>query len=138
VSGTLRATYSFTPFLTLQTYAQLFTAGISYDDALYVEREAGRRPVTLGELRPAGDEYKPRDNVSTNERQVGLNVNLILRWEWRTGSTLYLVYAHQSSNDITKDIPSGLNFRGELRAFNAPGITHGDTLLVKVDLLSAL
>jgi hypothetical protein len=138
VSGTLRATYSFTPFLTLQTYAQLFTAGISYDDALYVEREAGRRPVTLGELRPAGDEYKPRDNVSTNERQVGLNVNLILRWEWRTGSTLYLVYAHQSSNDITKDIPSGLNFRGELGAFNAPGITHGDTLLVKVDLLSAL
>jgi len=52
VSGTLRATYSFTPFLTLQTYAQLFTAGISYDDALYVEREPGRRPVTLGELRP--------------------------------------------------------------------------------------
>ncbi|HEX9579382.1 MAG TPA: DUF5916 domain-containing protein, partial [Myxococcales bacterium] len=138
VSGTLRATYSFTPFLTLQAYAQVFTAGISYDDALYVEREAGRRTVTLGELRPAGDEYRPRDNVSTNERQVGLNVNLILRWEWRTGSTLYLVYAHQSSNDITKDIPPGLNFRGELGAFNAPGITHGDTLLVKVDLLSAL
>jgi len=38
---------------------------------------------------------------------VGLNVNLILRWEWRTGSTLYLVYAHQSSNDITKDIRRG-------------------------------
>jgi len=136
VSGTLRATYSFTPFLTLQAYTQLFTAGISYDDPLRATRSAGdRSTVTLGELSPARPEDLP---PNSNERQVGLNINLILRWEWRTGSTLYLVYAHQSTNDITKRVPAGLDFGRELGALNERGVAHGDTVLVKVDLLRAL
>jgi hypothetical protein len=70
---------------------------------------------------------------------VGLNVNLILRWEWRTGSTFYLVYAHQSSNDqLPPTGPRGLNIGQELSALNAAGVAHGDTVLLKVDLLSAL
>jgi hypothetical protein len=134
ISATLRATYSFTPFLTLQAYAQLFTAGISYDDPLRAVVGPGRRTVTLGELTPARREDLAPD---ADERQVGLNVNLILRWEWRTGSTLYLVYAHQSSNDLS-GLRTRLDFRGELDALNLRGVTHGDTFLVKVDLLSAL
>ena len=80
----------------------------------------------------------PAQFVDANERQVGLNLNLIVRWEWRTGSTLYLVYAHQSSNDVTSGVPGGLDYRGELSALNGAGVAHGDTILVKVDLLSAL
>src|SRR5207248_1472213 len=53
VSATLRATYAFTPHLTLQGYAQLFTAGISYGSPLRAVREPGRRTVTIDELRPA-------------------------------------------------------------------------------------
>ena len=66
-----------------------------------------------------------------------MNVNLILRWEWRTGSTLYLVYAHQSSNDITP-LRRGLDYGAELGTLSGSGVTHGDTILFKMDLLSAL
>ena len=134
ISATLRATYSFTPHLTLQGYAQLFTAGISYGPALRAAVEAGRRTVRLDELRPAlAADAAP----NADDRQAGLNVNLILRWEWRTGSTFYLVYAHQSSNEVTPPQP-GLDFHRELAALSDRGVAHGDTVLVKMDLLSAL
>ena len=90
MSATLRATYSFTPYLTLQAYGQLFTAGIDYGAPLRAAVAPGRRTVKLDELQPARPEDKPAENSSSNERQVGLNFNLILRWEWRTGSTFYL------------------------------------------------
>ena len=133
LSATLRATYSFTPYLTLQTYAQLFTAGISYGGPLQATVAPGLRTVRLDDLQPIPAAAAP----NADDRQAGLNVNLILRWEWRTGSTVYLVYAHQSSNDFTPLTP-GLDFRGELNALSQSGVTHGDTVLVKMDLMSAL
>ena len=134
VSATLRATYSFTPYLTLQAYAQLFTAGIAYGDPLRAVVAPGKRVVSLDSLKPA----LPEDAApNADDRQAGLNVNLILRWEWRTGSTFYLVYAHQSSNDLTP-LTRGLDFGSELSSLNQTGVSHGDTILVKVDLLSAL
>jgi hypothetical protein len=135
LSATLRATYAFTPYLTLQAYGQLFTADIVYGAPLRAEVGPGRRTVSLAELQPA----LPNEAPDKDERQVGLNVNLILRWEWRTGSTFYLVYAHQSSNDqLPPTGPRGLNIGQELSALNAAGVAHGDTVLLKVDLLSAL
>ena len=134
VSATLRATYSFTPHLTLQGYAQLFTAGIAYGSPLRAVVDAGRRTVRLDELRPA---LLSDAAPNADDRQAGLNVNVILRWEWRTGSTFYLVYAHQSSNDLTPP-QLGLDFRRELGALSDRGVAHGDTVLVKIDLLSAL
>jgi hypothetical protein len=137
ISATLRATYAFTPHLTLQTYAQLFTAGISYGRLLRAQvNEPFRRTVRLDELRPATSADNP--DASYDDRQAALNVNLILRWEWRTGSTFYLVYAHQSSADVTPVLPSRLDLGAELGTLSNAGVTHGDTILVKVDLLSAL
>jgi hypothetical protein len=134
VSALLRATYAFTPRLTLQSYAQLFTAGISYGAPLRAIAQAGKPTLRLADFIPATSDDQPPD---ANDRQAGLNVNLILRWEWRTGSTFYLVYAHQSSNEFTPAL-GPLSFRGELSALGANGVTHGDTLLVKVDLLEAI
>ncbi|HEY6909545.1 MAG TPA: DUF5916 domain-containing protein [Myxococcales bacterium] len=137
VSATLRATYAFTPHLTLQTYMQLFSAGISYGRILRAQvNEPFRRTVRLDELQPATTADKPKD--SYDDRQAALNVNLILRWEWRTGSTFYLVYAHQSSADVTPALPSRLDLGAELNTLSSAGVTHGDTILVKMDLLSAL
>jgi uncharacterized protein DUF5916/cellulose/xylan binding protein with CBM9 domain len=133
VSATLRATYAFTPHLTLQTYAQLFSAGISYGQILRAQvKEPFRRTVRLDELHPVDND------VSYDDRQAALNLNLILRWEWRTGSTFYLVYAHQSSADVTPSLGSRLDLGAELGTLSSAGVTHGDTILVKVDLLSAL
>ena len=134
ISATLRATYAFTPYLTLQAYAQYFTAGISYTNLQKALADPGKAEVKLASLLPVTDADRA---PNSNDRQAGLNVNVILRWEWRTGSTLYLVYAHQSSVDFTP--PSrGLDFNSELNALGRNDVAHGDTFLVKVDLLSAL
>jgi hypothetical protein len=135
VSGIARATYAFSPHLTLQLYGQLFGAGVAYGNPLRADVPPGRSTVRLSQLRPAvGDEPEP-DKV--DDRQAGLNVNLILRWEWRLGSTLYLVYAHQSSADFTPR-PGGLDLGAEIGAVASSAATHGDTILVKIDLFKAL
>ena len=134
VSATLRGTYSFTPHLTLQAYAQLFTAGIAYGNAQRVVIGPGKQEVKLASLIPASSIDLP---PNADDRQAGLNVNVILRWEWRTGSTLYLVYSHQSSNDVLPPT-RGLDFGRELATVTSAGVARGDSVLVKVDLLSAL
>ena len=134
LSITGRGTYAFSPRLTLQLYAQLFGAGISYGSPLRALAAPGKPTVRFQDMSPARPEDVPPD---VDDRQAGLNVNLILRWEWRLGSTLYLVYAHQSSNDF---VPSarGLDFGRELSAFASAGSVHGDTFLLKMDLFEAL
>jgi hypothetical protein len=134
VSGILRGTYSFTPRLTLQAYAQLFTAGIAYADPQRGVVGRGKQTLRLGTLAPATAADLPPD---VDDRQATLDVNVILRWEWRTGSTLYLVYAHSGANDVLP-LTRGLDFRHELSTLTSAGATRGDSVLVKVDLLSAL
>jgi hypothetical protein len=135
VSATLRCTLAFSPRLTLQSYAQLFTAGLAYGGAQRAVVGPGKRLVTLGQLTDATAADAP---PNADNRQVGLNLNLILRWEWMLGSTLYLVYAHQTSNEIRPSV-RGLSFSGDLAALSsAQGAVSGDTILVKVDLLKAL
>jgi hypothetical protein len=133
VSTTLRATYSFTPHLTLQAYGQLFTAGVTYGRQLRADVGPGRSTVKLDSLVPLANDVV----LDADDRQVGLNLNIILRWEWRIGSTLYLVYAHQSANDVVPP-RHGLDLGAELGLLSAAGVSHGDTLLLKVDLLHAL
>jgi hypothetical protein len=133
VSTTLRATYSFTPHLTLQAYGQLFTAGVTYGRQLRADVGPGRSTVKLDSLVPLANDVV----LDADDRQVGLNLNIILRWEWRIGSTLYLVYAHQSANDVVP-LRHGLDLGAELGLLSAAGVSHGDTLLLKVDLLHAL
>ena len=135
VSALFRATYAFTPYLTLQGYAQLFTAGVSYGQPYQVIAQPGKSTIGLNQLTPASAATMP---PNPDDRQAGLNVQVVLRWEWRVGSTLYLVYAHQTSNDIAPPLDHGLNFRGEFGALTSQGAARGDTLLVKIDLLSAL
>lgn len=134
LSSTLRTTFAFTPYLTLEGYAQLFTAGIAYGAPLRAVVGPGRRTVTLGELQPALAQDAP---PNADDRQAGVNVNIILRWEWRTGSELFLVYARQSSVQVTPAV-RGLDTSAELGLLGASSAMVGDTFLIKVDLLSAL
>ena len=135
LSTTLRGTLAFSPLLTLQAYAQLFTAGVAYGNAQRAVVGPGRSEVTFAQLTDATAADAAPNNDS---RQVGLNLNLILRWEWRLGSTLYLVYAHQTANQVTPSM-RGLSFGGDLGALSQnQGAVAGDTLLLKIDFLKAL
>jgi len=134
VSATLRSTYAFTPYLTLQAYAQLFAAGVSYSNPSRALAGPGKSLVRLADLTPALNADLP---PNANDRQAGANLQVILRWEWRTGSTFYLVYAHQTASDVTP-LSHGLSLSGELGALGGSGVANGDTILIKVDLLKAL
>jgi hypothetical protein len=89
LGATLRATYTFTPRLTLTAYAQLFLASGHYSGFLsYLPQAGSVRPlVHLADLRPATPPFSNPDF-----EQGALNANVVLRWEYRLGSLLYLVY----------------------------------------------
>jgi hypothetical protein len=91
LGAVVRATYTFTPRLTLQAYTQLFLASGHYSGFLEGNGDAtGPRPVFhLSDLRPTL--LSPGDGNPDFE-QAALNVNVVVRWEWRLGSLLYLVY----------------------------------------------
>jgi hypothetical protein len=93
-SATFRASYTFTPQLTLQAYAQAFLAVGHFDDlrGLPTVTTAGTK-VTLADLTPAPG-MPPAPPNSPDFQDAALNVNVVFRWEYRLGSTIYFVYSH--------------------------------------------
>jgi hypothetical protein len=93
LSATFRASYTFTPQVTLQAYAQAFLAVGHYDEmrSLPVTSTMGTR-VTLAELTALPPAQAPPN--SPDFQDAALNVNVVFRWEYRLGSTIYFVYSH--------------------------------------------
>jgi hypothetical protein len=88
LSLTLRQQWIVSPKLTLQGYAQLFTAYGLYGRYFTADSDASRAPIRLDTLVPA------ERLESANFHDTALNVNAVARWEYRLGSTLFLVYSH--------------------------------------------
>ena len=88
-SLTLSQQFTITPRFTLQAYAQLFTAFGSYGP--FYEAAATGKAISLEDLAPATYSGQP------SFHQSALNLSLVLRWEYRLGSTLYLVYTHSQT-----------------------------------------
>jgi hypothetical protein len=82
---TLRMSYAFNPNLTVQLYSQWLLGTWSFrDHRQYV----------------GDDELAAWDSQSTNsDSSRNWTVNLITRWEFRPGSTAYLVFTHSASTD---------------------------------------
>ena len=98
LSVTLRQQVVLTRRLTLQAYAQLFTSYRRYGQFWQAEATGGR--VRSSDLRPrprpaAGDPFQ--GDASPEERTGALAVNAVLRWEYRLGSTFFLVYTRAQS-----------------------------------------
>lgn len=95
LSATVRVSYSFTPRLTLQAYAQGFLAFGHFSDlrAVGLDPATGMRTpgakITLSDLNAAMT-AQPANNPDFEE--AAINANVVLRWEYHLGSTLYLVY----------------------------------------------
>jgi hypothetical protein len=99
VGAVLRATYTFTPQLSLQTYAQVFLAARHYADlASFSPANLGPRPtIRMRDLTPGAP--TPEENPDTQEGAI--NANVVLRWEFRAGSLLYLVYTREQAPDVS-------------------------------------
>lgn len=112
VSLTTRLDYAFTPRLTLELYAQPFVATGRY--TRFQEVTAPRAGRFRDRLRPYGPELRLTDGVygvggdgdgepEYSWGQPDFNVkelrsNLVLRWEYRPGSTLFLVWSQGRQN----------------------------------------
>jgi hypothetical protein len=90
LSLTLRATWTFSPHLTLQTYAQLFMATREFSGYRDISTGGGHPtfgPDDMTHVPFAGD--FDGDGIKDDDAQdVELNVNVVLRWELLPGSTL--------------------------------------------------
>jgi hypothetical protein len=130
---TLRASYMFTPRLSLIGYAQLFLARGEFSDYRTIDTFGTRPKVRLDDLQPelgfAGD--TDGDGQKDDDFQDGsLNVNLVLRWELKPGSTLQVVYAREQLGAAEL---LGQRPRLELRGLGAGSAT--DLFLVKLSWL---
>jgi hypothetical protein len=122
VSATFRTSYTFTPQVTLQAYAQAFLAVGHFDDmrTLPVMGTTGTN-VTVASLTPAPSGTPPN---SPDFKDAALNVNVVFRWEYRLGSTIYFVYSH--SQIPTVPVP-GTNGFANPTSLDPHAFGHGGT-----------
>ena len=92
ISLTLRQGFLLTPRLTLQAYAQFFGAAGRYGPYYQVSPRASGR-VASADLRPTS--ISPSSLPDFHD--AALNLSAVLRWEYRSGATLYLVYTRAAT-----------------------------------------
>ncbi|HVE35155.1 MAG TPA: DUF5916 domain-containing protein [Gemmatimonadaceae bacterium] len=89
VSISTRVTYTMTPNLTFEFYGQPFVSTGEYSDA----RELSSTPRAAS----YDDRFKPYavdTSTAMTFKAAQLRTNSVVRWEYRPGSTLFLVWAH--------------------------------------------
>jgi hypothetical protein len=124
-SATVRLNYTFTPDVSLQVYAQPFVSKGTYADV----RQLSATP----RAKDYDDRYAPYDDASVTADPGGFNFkqlqsNVVFRWEYNPGSTLFLVWnqGRQGSNPI-----EGANsFQGDVR--DLMRLHPANTFLVKM------
>jgi hypothetical protein len=128
-----RVNWTFRPGLTLEVYAQPFIAGAAFggvselmaprtfsflrygEDAGTVTRDG--EDLVIDPDGPGAAEPFRLEDEDFNERS--LRGSAVLRWEWRPGSTLFLVWQHERSASAHVD---DLVFGRDVRSlFRAPG-----------------
>jgi hypothetical protein len=124
VSVTLRQSLVLTPRLTLQAYAQLFSATGRYGPYYQGTAPDGGR-IGPGDLRPP---EPPADVGFPDFRESALNLSAVLRWEYRLGSTLFLVYTR---NAVEPDWPGTADLPLTLRPRRLAQGPTTDTVLLK-------
>jgi hypothetical protein len=119
VSLTARVNYTFTPNVTLQLYAQPFVSTGTYGDwRELASPRAGRYE----------DRYRPYAGDPGGFRSLQFRSNTVLRWEYRPGSTLFLVWSQ--GRDRFDDAAHDFDF-GRDRS-DMFGIHPDNTLLLKM------
>jgi hypothetical protein len=124
LGGTLHASYAFLPELSLQLYAQAFLARVHYTRFFAGQATGPRARLDLSALAPADAPATNPDTLTST-----LNVNIVLRWEYRLGSTLFLVYTRAQT-------PALLPAASGATSLDVGPIVHGraaiDVLMLKL------
>jgi hypothetical protein len=126
LSITLRQQVVLTPRLTLQGYAQLFTSYGHYRS--FYLAPAGDTRIAFHDLTPVSGGPADVGIDGPDFREGALNVNVVLRWEYRAGSTLFLVYTRNQAELGHED---GWEPPGTLRPHQLATGPTTDTFLVK-------
>jgi hypothetical protein len=123
-SLTWRLGYTFTPTTSLQIYASPFISKGTYTDV----REVAEPRADSYDAR-----YRPYTDAAVAAQPTGFNFqqfrsNVVFRWEYRAGSTLFLVWSQ--GREGSSPVEGTTSFRGDLD--NLLGRRANDTFLVKV------
>ncbi len=121
---TLRSTITFTPDLSLQVYSQLFLARGHFEEFRILQNRDDLANF---------DPYPKRSDFTLNSFQS----NVVLRWEYLPGSTLFLVWTQGRServqqNPLAPRTPSPYNRSIGDRIGDAFDIFPQNTFLIKV------
>ena len=118
---TLRLNYNVTPELTIQYYGQPFITRPIYQnfayvtDALNPNYDLRYHKFSSSEIKFDGSNYiinevnNPKYNYSFSKPDfnfVQFRSNLVMRWEYRSGSELYLVWSQANTPDVNTDLNS--------------------------------
>jgi hypothetical protein len=98
VAMNVRLNYTATPDLTFEFYGEPFTTTGRYSNFREVSDEPGAARFT--------DRYMPYDmpeNATRGFNVSQLRTNTVARWEYRPGSTLFVVWAHGRSEDVNHE-----------------------------------
>ncbi|HYT64377.1 MAG TPA: DUF5916 domain-containing protein [Gemmatimonadales bacterium] len=128
----LRANYTIGPDLTLELYGEPFAANGHYYGLGELPRPRTfdlRRYGTSGTTiaRDASGDYTVIDNggadtltiANPDFNTLSFHSNAVLRWEWRPGSTLYVVWAQ--NRDGSRATDHGVGFGDLMNSFRARG-----------------
>ena len=127
LSAQIRLNYAFTPDLTLELYAEPFAASGRFHDFGELPAARSRELRTYGTdgttITPGTDGYTVTADGQTftlpdrDFNVLSFRSNLVLRWEWLRGSTLYLVWQQDRSGIADRDV----GLRSLFDTFDADG-----------------
>jgi hypothetical protein len=115
VGMTLRVNWTFSPHLALQAYAQPYIATGRYDDLKEVDRPGALRyedrfhRFNANELMLVDGVYRvARDAAAYQFTQPDfdfrqLRSTIVVRWEYRPGSTVFAIWSHSQTGDALDD-----------------------------------
>jgi len=119
VGLTERFNYTVSRNLSIQLYGEPFVSGGSYDH--FVELAEARSPDFLARYTPYEYQGSPDFNVKS------FRTTNVVRWEYKPGSTLFVVWQQAREND---DVPSGFRLGRDMHSIF--GVPPRNVFLVKL------
>ena len=142
-STQFRMSYTLKPDLNVDVYGEPFAASGHYYDFGELSAPRAQRLRVYGtngttmSVQPDGSRVITDGGSTFTLKNYDFNIrsfrsNVVLRWEWRPGSTLYLVW--QQDRKVSELLGDSVGLGDMFRSFRAPGSNY---LAVKNDILVA-